>query len=68
MRCCSRDCTLAAVGLPTDFDPESLDVEAMFAFDEKGWHVGRLPYNRELQPDTPEIEAAIKAVLEAVPR
>lgn len=65
MRCCSRDCTLASVGLPADFDPKSLGVGPMKCHEPRG---GWLGYCRELQPDTPEIEAAIKAVLEAAPR
>lgn len=65
MRCCSRDCTLASVGLPADFDPQSLAASPMKRHDGRG---GWLTYCRELQPDTPEIEAVIKAVLEASAR
>lgn len=63
-RSCSRACTLAALGLPPDFDPAVLDV-AVVGHGRGNGKPGHVAYDYVLQPDTPAIEATIRALLDA---
>ena len=63
-RYCSRECTLVAVGLPTDFDPDR-DARGLFG-DLRAYayqHAGGANWQKIA---TPELETQARSVLDAV--